>query len=166
MLSRAFGASLLVLATVGLTACSGTNTDTDAAAADWQDRMQTYLSDPAGQGGGGGDVAASTQSPSKVSLGTITLGEYDVLAVCEGTAAVHVVVSADAKIGGATKVASSDIPCGATVRIPVTFPSGSAAISASRKAVSTDSASDTSDSAQWYVSIVSRGWEPGIVSYG
>ncbi|MBC7594076.1 MAG: hypothetical protein H7288_09080 [Kineosporiaceae bacterium] len=141
------GVSLATLA--GCTATPAPNTD-------WSDRMIAVLSDSNGQGGAGGDL--KVESGTKSARGTAHLadipsGEYDVLAVCTGTGTVHLAVKTTAP--PRRVLASSDIACSATLRLPVTVAATGVALEAT----------DTGASAQRQAVIVTPGWEPAPTTY-
>jgi hypothetical protein len=123
---------------------------------EWSDRMIARLMDPNGQGGAGGDLGAASgakSAPGTVELGSIPSGEYDVLAVCTGTGTVHIAIKAPASSGRV--LASSDIACGATLRLPVTVAATGIVLEAT----------NSGTSAQWQALIVTRGWEPAPTTY-
>ena len=141
------GVSLATLA--GCTATPVPNTD-------WSNRMIAVLSDPHGQGGAGGDLR--TDSGAKNARGTAYLadvpsGEYDVLAVCDGTGTIHLAIKTTTPPHRV--LASSDIAFGATLRLPVTVAATGVALEAT----------DPSTSAQWQAMIVTPGWEPAPTTY-
>ena len=141
------GVSLATLA--GCTATPVPNTD-------WSNRMIAVLSDPHGQGGAGGDL--TIDSGAKNARGTVYLanvpgGEYEVLAACDGTGTIHLAVKTTTPPHRV--LASSDIACGATLRLPVTVAATGVALEAT----------DPSTSAQWQAVIVTPGWEPATTTY-
>lgn len=110
---RAAFASLAIGALL-LTACtenSSTDTDFDA----WYDQMRTVLGDTNGVGGGGG------ATPGSVDLSTMRTGKWVVYAACNNTNVLHIRIR-----GGSTILAETDLPCGATIAIPVTIDSSTA----------------------------------------
>lgn len=117
--------------------------------------MTALLTDPNGQGGGGGGLAksdgAKTASGS-VELADVPTGKYDLLVVCSGTGIVHFAASAS---GSRHVLAASDVACGATLRLPVTLTSKGIVL----KASSSDS------SAQWWASIATPHWEPSPTDF-
>ena len=119
----------------------------------WSSRMVGLLSAPNGQGGAGGEVSAQKRKGS-VTLMSVTAGSYDVLAVCTGMDTVHFIVSSNSEAGNGSSpdgvLASADIACGATLRLPVTIPAGGVALTAS----------SAGGSGAWQSSIVTPGWSP------
>ena len=114
------------------------------------------LSDPGGQGGAGGDLGGASDAKSAhgvVELANIPTGEYDVLAVCTGISTVHIDIKTVSSLGKV--LASSDIACGATLRLPVTVTSPGIILEAT----------NTGTPAQWYAAIVTPGWEPNRSAY-
>lgn len=123
---------------------------------EWSDRMSALLSDPNGQGGAGGDLGADSGTKSahgSAVLAAVPSGEYDVLAMCTGTGTVHIAVRTPASPGRV--LASSDVACGATLRLPVTVAATGIVLEAS----------NSGTSAQWQAAIVTRGWEPTPTTY-
>ena len=118
---------------------------------DWPDRMNALFSDPKGQGGGGGglEVASGAKSATgSIVLPDVPVGEYDVLAVCTGPGTVRMAIKPLAS--PRRLLASSDIACGATLRLPVTVTETGIVLEAI----------NTSSFAQWQAAIVSPGGEP------
>ncbi|MCU1585950.1 MAG: hypothetical protein JWM49_2506 [Microbacteriaceae bacterium] len=104
---------------VGISILAGC-TAAPAPTHEWSDRMSALLSDPNGQGSAGGDLrvhSGSRSAHASVELPGIPSGEYDVLAVCTGTGTVHIAVKTRASPGRV--LASSEVACGATLRLPV-----------------------------------------------
>ena len=113
--------------------------------------MAALLSDPSGQGGGGGGPSVDSSAKSGhgvVELNSVPIGEYDVLAVCTGASKVHLSIRTPASHG--KELASSDIACGATLRLPITTTALGIAIDVT----------NTGTPAQWYTAVVTSGWEP------
>lgn len=118
---------------------------------EWSDRMSALLADPNGQGGGGGGIAVASGAKNahgSVELAAVPQGEYDVLAVCNGSGTVGIVVKAAGSPGAV--LASSDIACGATLRLPVTVTATGLVLEAT----------NTGDATQWHASVVTPGWQP------
>lgn len=123
---------------------------------DWSDRMIALLSDPKGQGGAGGGLEVGSGAKSargSVELAGVPNGEYDLLAVCTGTGVVHMAIKTPAS--PSKVLASSDIACGATLRLPVTVTATGIVLEAT----------NTSTSAQWQAAMVTPGWEPTRTNY-
>lgn len=83
--------------------------------------MTVLLSDPKGQGGAGGGLrgdSVSGRARDTVELVNVSSGQYDVLGVCTSSGTVHIAVKTPESPGRV--LATSDIACGATLRIPVT----------------------------------------------
>lgn len=140
---------------VGISIVAGC-TAAPAPSHEWSDRMIALLRDPNGKGGAGGDLGAASgteSAPGSVELGSIPNGEYDVLAVCTGASIVHLAIRAPVSLGRV--LASSDIACGATLRLPVTVAATGIVLEAT----------NTGASAQWQAAMVTRGWEPTPTTY-
>jgi len=141
------GVSLATLA--GCTATPVPNTD-------WSNRMIAVLSDPHGQGGAGGDLrinSGAKNARGTVYLANVPSGEYEVLAVCDGTGTIHLAVKTTTPPHSV--LAASDIACGATLRLPVTVAATGVALEATT----------ASTSARWQTVIVTPGWEPAPTTY-
>ena len=141
------GVSLATLA--GCTARPAPNSD-------WSERMIAVLHDPHGQGGAGGDLrieGEARDARGTAYLADVPSGQYDVLAVCDGTGTIHLAVKITTPPHRV--LASSDIACGATLRLPVTVAATGVALEAT----------DPSTSAQWQAMIVTPGWEPAPTTY-
>ena len=141
------GVSLATLA--GCTATPAPNTN-------WSDRMIAVLSDPHGQGGAGGDLridSGARNARGTAYLADVPSGEYDVLAVCAGTGTIHLAVKTTTPPHRV--LASPDIACGATLRLPVTVAATGVALEAT----------DPSTSAQWQAMIATPGWERAPTTY-
>ena len=123
---------------------------------EWSDRMSALLQDPHGQGGGGGDLdraGGANTAHGLLELGDIAAGKYDVLAVCTGTSIVHITISTSASPRAV--LASSDVACGATLRLRVTVSSPGLVLQATT----------SGDAAQWQAAVVTPGWEPVPTNY-
>lgn len=123
---------------------------------EWSDRMSALLSDPNGQGGGGGGLGAASGTRlahASIGLPNVPSGEYDVLAVCTGTGTIHIAIKTPAPPG--TVLASSDVACGATLRLPVTVVATGILLEAT----------STGTYPQWQAAIVTPGWEPTPTTY-
>ena len=110
----------MVIVGVSLVTLAGC-TATPVPNIDWSNRMIAVISDPHGQGGAGGDLRID--SGAKNARGTVYLanvpgGEYEVLAVCDGTGIIHLAIKTTTPPHRV--LAASDIACGATLRLPVT----------------------------------------------
>lgn len=143
------------IAGVGIALLSGC-TAAPTPSPEWSNRMSALLTDPNGQGGGGGGLARAGGDASargSLELGLIPNGKYDVLAVCAGNGIVRVVVKTAAS--PATVLASSDIACGATLRLPVTVTAPGLVVEATNTGAAT----------QWHASVVTPGWQPTPTTY-
>lgn len=140
---------LLAVATVSLTACAD-HSSTDTAFDTWYAQMQTVLDDPNGVGGGGG------ATPGSVALGTMHAGRWVVFAVCNHTNVLHVQI-----MGGSTVLAETDVPCGATIGIPVTVDSAAAR----RFEIRTRHHKGDSGTGWWEVEVNSPSWKQ-LQSFG
>jgi hypothetical protein len=108
-----FGAGAAVvlgvaLTTVGCTPSSQPPTVSASESQAWGERMDVVLRDPSGLGG------ASGLTPGSAELGVTERGDYELVAACIGVDVVHVT----AKAGGRV-LADTDVPCGATVTVPM-----------------------------------------------
>jgi hypothetical protein len=122
----------------------------------WSDRMSALLSDLNGHGGGGGDLdraGGARSAQGFLELADVSSGKYDVLAVCSGTGIVQITVTAITSPRAV--LASSDIACGATLRLPITVSSPGIVL----RATTTDT------NAQWQAAVVTPGWEPDPTNY-
>ena len=131
-------------------------TTTPVPNTDWSNRMIAMLSDPHGQGGAGGNLridSGAKNARGTVYLANVPSGEYEVLAVCDGTGIIHLAVKTTTP--PRRVLAASDIACGATLRLPVTVAATGVALEAT----------DPSTSAQWQAVIVTPGWEPAPTTY-
>lgn len=66
-----------------------------APTTDWSERMIAVLRDPHGQGGAGGDLridSGARNARGTAYLADVPSGDYDVLAVCDGTGTIHLAV--------------------------------------------------------------------------
>jgi hypothetical protein len=98
---------LLAVTSLELTACTAQPAP-DSGFNGWYDRMQTVFHDANGMGGGGGPT------PGSVQLGPMRTGSWVVYAACDRSDAIHL------RIRGAGRLlAESDVPCGATVAVPI-----------------------------------------------
>lgn len=124
----------------------------------WSSRMSALLNDPGGQGGGGGVLSRQSDTGS-VTLGSVTGGSFDILAVCTGARTMHFTVRdpspTDSRSANKVSLASSDIACGATLRIPVTITAGEVTLT-----VQSDQRTG-----QWHSAIVTPGWDPVPTTY-
>ena len=98
----------LALAMTALTACTGQSSATTDFNG-WYEQMRTVFDDSHGMGGAGG------ATPGSVELGSIRTGEWVVYAVCTNTDVIHIRIR-----GGSTTLAETDVPCGATIAVPIT----------------------------------------------
>jgi len=145
----------VVIVGVSLAPLAG-RTATPAPNIDWSDRMIALLSDPHGQGGAGGDLRVD--NGARISRGTTYLadvpsGKYDILAVCDGTGTIHLAVKTTTPPHRV--LASSDIVCGATLRLPITVAATGVALEATGH----------NTSAHWQAVIAPPGWEPAPATY-
>jgi len=118
--------------------------------------MIALLSDPDGQGGAGGGLrsdGADKRAHDTAELADVPSGEYDGLAVCSGTGTVHIAVLSSESPG--RMLASADIACGATLRLPVTVGAPGVVLEASTSGTP----------ALWQASIVTSGWQPRLTLY-
>lgn len=122
----------------------------------WSSRMSGLLSAPAGQGGAGGEFTAQSRTGSVILMNVIG-GSYDVLAVCTGVDVVRFTVSSSSSSSQAGHssspegvLASADIACGATLRLPVVIPPGGVVLTAR----------SDGGSGAWQSAIVTPGWSP------
>lgn len=160
----------VALLTVGigvvLAALSGCSSEVAALAptADpgWSERMSGLLNAAdSSAGGGSGELARGTAAhPSRaaVILGSIPPARYDVLGVCTGTDLVHLSITKTGGVAtptGADVLASSDIACGSTLRLPVTSASEGMKFTVS----------STSGAARWQIFVVAPGWYPAPTTY-
>ena len=125
---------------------------------EWATRMTQLLSDPAGEGGAGGQIttddSAQGTPPAQVTLGSVPAGDYDVLAVCRDADLVHLrIVRLAEAHEPATTYAEADIPCGATLRLPVVTDTTGVTIEASGPVDS-----------QWEATIVTPNWQPPVTT--
>lgn len=104
--------------------------------------MQTVLYDPDGQGALNGDGSGGGD------LMSVKPGEYVLAAACTGADVFHVAARADGKLLG-----SSDVPCGATVKIPISY----ASTNGLQLRVSHRGSASTG---AWYVSVNQPSWAP------
>lgn len=124
----------------------------------WASRMTQLLTDSSGEGGAGGQITADDSDqgtpPAQVTLGSVPAGDYDVLAVCRDADLVHlsVVGLAEARKPAMT-YAEADIPCGATLRLPVVTDTTGVTIQASGPV-----------GAQWEATIVTPNWQPLVTT--
>ena len=81
---------------------------TDDRSSTWLDRMQTVFQDEDGIGGGGG------AGPGSVQLTDVRPGDWVAYAVCSDADHVHVRIRSDGRT-----LAETDVPCGATMRLPI-----------------------------------------------
>jgi hypothetical protein len=126
-----------------LTACTGqasTSTDFDG----WYGQMQTVFGDPNGIGGGGGGT------PGSVVLGSMRTGKWVVYAVCNDTEAIHIRIR-----GGSTILAETDVPCGATIAVPITVDSATAR----RFEIRTSHPKGTIGTGWWAAQVNSPSWK-------
>ena len=117
--------------------------------------MTDLLSEPNGQGGAGGDLVVSGGAKTArgfVELVDVAPGKYDILAVCTGADIVHLVVKTRSR---SSVLASSDIVCGASLRLPVTVAEKGLVLEAT----------NTGKPAQWQAAIVTPGWNPVPTTY-
>lgn len=126
----------------------------------WASRMTQLLTDPVGQGGAGGLIAADDgdqgDSSPQVTLGSVPAGDYDVLAVCRGADLVKLSVVRLAEAGEPAQTYSeADIPCGATLRVPVVTDVTGVTIRASGPV-----------GAEWEATIVTPDWQPSVTTFG
>lgn len=142
MRRRAAFASL-VIGVLLLTACTG-NPSTDRDFDAWYDQMQTVLGDPNGIGGGGG------ATPGSVELSTMRTGKWVVYAVCNDTSVLHIRIR-----GGSTILAETDLPCGATIAIPVTVNRSAAR----RFEIQTSHPKGTTGTGWWSAQVNSTSWK-------
>lgn len=125
---------------------------------EWAGRMTQLLADPAGEGGAGGQITADDPDqgtpPGRVTLGSVPAGDYDVLAVCRDADFVHLSVVRPAEAQRpATSYAEADIPCGATLRLPVVTDTTGVTIEASGPV-----------GARWQATIVTPSWQPQVTT--
>ena len=145
----------VVIVGVSLATLAGC-TATPAPITDWSNRMIAMLRDPHGQGGAGGDLridSGAKNARGTVYLANVPSGEYEVLAVCNGTGTIHLAIKTTTP--PRRVLAASDIACGATLRLPVTVAATGVALEAT----------NPSTSAQWQAVIVTPGWEPAPTTY-
>ena len=145
---QALSMGVVIAATV--TACSAADAGSTDAASDWSawtQRMQTVLQDPSGQG------SLAGRAPGGGDLGSVRQGDYRLVAACSGVDVVHVTARADGKLLGET-----DVPCGATVEIPITYRGGGGL--ELRATVH-----GKAGSGAWYVGVNGASWTPSG-SYG
>jgi len=145
----------VVIVGVSLVTLAGC-TATPAPNIDWSNRMIAMLRDPHGQGGAGGDLridSGAKNARGTVYLANVPSGEYDVLAVCDGTGIIHLAIKTTTPPHRV--LAASDIACGTTLRLPVTVAATGVALEAT----------NPSTSAQWQAMIVTPGWEPAPTTY-
>ncbi|WP_133765061.1 hypothetical protein [Amnibacterium kyonggiense] len=102
--------------------------------------MQTVLYDSDGQGALSGDL------PGGGDLMSVKRGSYVLAAACIGADIVHVAARAGGQLIGA-----SDVPCGATVRIPISYES-------SRGLEIRVTRHDPKSTGSWYVSVNRASW--------
>lgn len=131
----------------------------------WSSRMSQVLTDPAGQGGADGSLTADAGSDegsddqdgaARVTLASVRGGEYDVLGVCRNADVVRLTVERLGSDGEPEETyGETDIPCGATVRLPVTIGQGGATIEATGPV-----------GAEWHATIVTPDWQPGLTTFG
>ncbi len=149
--------TVVIVMIVGLGIATTTGCASEPAPThDWSARMIALLSDPGGQGGAGGDLRVDKGAKSArgtAELASVPTGEYDVLAVCTGAGIVHIAIESASSSGRV--LASSDIACGATLRLPVSLPMTGIVLEAT----------STSTSAQWQATVVTPGWEPTTTTY-
>ncbi|MEO7121782.1 MAG: hypothetical protein ABI400_01430 [Lacisediminihabitans sp.] len=145
----------LLIVGLGIVTVSGC-TSAPAPNHEWSDRMTALLSDPSGQGGAGGVLSVDNGAKSAngvVELASVPSGEYDVLAVCTGAGTVHIVIKTSASHGKVLN--SSDIACGATLRLPITTAAPGIAFEAASNGTP----------AQWQAALVTPGWGPTPTTY-
>ena len=123
--------------------------------------MAQLLSDPAGLGGAGGELTPVDDSSrqdevAEVTLGRVSVGEYDVLGVCRNARAVHLSVL-QLEAGGlpGEVLAETDIACGATARLPVSLNGSDVTVRASGPA-----------GGEWAKAVVTPNWEPQLTTFG
>lgn len=109
----------------------------------WSARMQTVFDDPDGNGGGG------AEGPGSVELPSTRTGRWVAYAVCADAGLVHVRIR-----GGDRTLAETDVPCGATVAMPLTVDSAAAR----RFEVSATAAKGATGAAWWSVHVNSAAW--------
>ena len=110
----------------------------------WYEQMQTVFSDPNGDGGGGG------LAPGSVDLGSMRAGSWVAYAVCDNVDRIHVRIRA-----GNTTLAETDVPCGATIAMPITVDN----TAARRLEILTTRAKGTHGSGWWSVQINTTSWK-------
>ncbi|AMM21639.1 hypothetical protein AX769_17690 [Frondihabitans sp. PAMC 28766] len=123
--------------------------------------MGTLLSDSNGDGAASdtltGEPGEKTGS-ALVELGSVDPGEFDVLSVCRGGGVVRVGVlhrTPENNSGSLKPLASMNVVCGATTRLPITIPRHDVVLKATGPA-GTD----------WVAEVVTRGWQPDPDSVG
>ena len=106
--------------------------------------MQTVFSDPHGIGGGGGGA------PGSVELASMRAGNWVAYAVCDNIDHIHLRIR-----GGNRTLAETDVPCGATVAMPIAVDSAAAR----QFEILTTLAKGTTGSGWWSVQINSTSWK-------
>lgn len=142
-LASALTSALVACASLMLSGCTPTSPTVDRFDA-WYEQMQTVLSDPNGIGGGG------APTPGSVELDSMRAGRWVTFAVCHNVDRIHLRIR-----GGNKTLAETDVPCGATIAMPITVDSAAA----SHFEILTTRAKGTAGSGWWSVQINSTSWK-------
>jgi hypothetical protein len=124
---------------------------------EWQNRMGEVLRAEDAGGAGGGDTRGT------LSISAVPAGSYDVLIACTGVPFVRMRIS-DVGHGTLTR---SDIPCGATVRLPIDYVGGKHSSDTSDGDIEFDATHTPGGVGWWAAAVDPVGWEPsGTYSFG
>lgn len=135
--------TLVAGASLTLSGCSSAS-PSHAGFNTWHEQMQTVFNDPNGNGGAGGNA------PGSVDLGSLRAGTWVAYAVCDNTDRIHVSIR-----GGITTLAETDVPCGATIAMPIAFNNATTR----RLEILTTHAKGAHGSGWWSVQINSTSWK-------